>query len=137
MVKKLFFKSVLVFSLCIPFAANAGNPLTITNNTKLDSTCIINGTVCSNALGDIGITHPGKTNTIPATTVGLACWGHNDDCVADVYMTNNCTGPKIGTVHLNTSSGIQSASVDDSNYRIDYQKDDFFVILSGGPSIGR
>ncbi|MBV9575565.1 MAG: hypothetical protein JO149_02955, partial [Gammaproteobacteria bacterium] len=111
--RKKFFSNVLVISISsLPFLADAGNyastDLTIVNNTKNYSTSVINNGPCSTILGDIGVTKPNSTSIVPSDEVKFACTLNESNCAADVYMTNNCSGPKIATVIFDTDAGIKS-----------------------------
>lgn len=120
----------LITLLSIPMISFAD--LTITNNTNLDSTSIINRGLCSATLPTGGVTKAHTTNVISSFNLGLACVRDQRNCKADVYMTNNCTGPIIATVILDTKTGIKSVEMKDENYTITADK--FKVVLSGGPA---
>lgn len=111
------------------------NDLHLMNNTNRDSTCFINDKMCSNKLGEGGITRAHKPNTISDLTVKIACTGHQSNCKADVYMTDNCSGEKIATVILDTSKGIQSVTMNTTEYQI--SGSGFNISLDGGPALLR
>jgi hypothetical protein len=109
--KKIKWMTALAI-LSTPLLAQAGD-LSITNNTDLPSTSIINGGLCSNILpGGAGITQPHSTNVVPQAIMNAACWVNRDNCTADIYLTDNCTGDKEGRVVISTTSGIKSITVD-------------------------
>lgn len=120
----------LIVLLSIPMISFAD--LSITNNTNLDSTSIINRGLCSATLPTGGVTKAHTTNKISSFNLGLACVRDARNCRADVYMTNNCTGGVIATVILDTKTGIKSVEMKDNSYTITYQP--WVVTLSGGPA---
>lgn len=132
-IQKIICTSLLAISMS-SMSVLAFAELTIKNNTKKDSTSIINGK-CSTALPDgKGVTKAGETRTIDNITIGIACWGHLNDCTADVYMTPNCDSnhaTKIATVVFHTKKGIQSVTEYDHEYQITYSP--FSLQLNGGP----
>lgn len=108
-VKTLLISSLSMIALQMPLVALAD--LTIVNHTRNDSTSIINGGLCSSALGEGGISRAGKPPlVVPDSLVRLACTGKLSDCVADVYMTSNCTGQKVGTVLFDIKTGTKSVT---------------------------
>jgi hypothetical protein len=73
MLRKITLFSSLLLSaslLAMPMTANAD--LTIVNNTDSDSTCIVNDGMCSNELGDQGITHAHTSNLILDINQGIS-----------------------------------------------------------------
>ena len=133
--KKSLCKTVLAVMVCLSPLTVSANALTITNNTKLDSTCIINDGVCSTILGEGGITRAGHTNVIAESKMKLACIFHLSNCKADVYMTDNCTGPKVATVMMDLSTGIKSIDIFDNRYQANFSG--FTVSVSGGPQLNK
>jgi len=100
-------------STTLSFAA----PLLIINNTDKSSTSTLNHGKCSSALPfGYGVTPPHSRKEIPEMILGMACIGHSSDCTADIYMTLDCSGPKVGTVVLNTTTGIVSVTNENPNY---------------------
>lgn len=135
------FKKISIICLIaigsLPLLANAGifsasSNLTIVNNTNRDSTSRINGGPCSTFLGAVGITHAHSVNVVPARTVGLACIANRANCTANVYMTSNCSGPVVGTVILDISSGIKSIALYDKTYSV--SGSGFGITIGGGPA---
>lgn len=108
--------------------------LTIHNDTDAWSTSVTNKGSCSTILDKMGYkgeTAPRTTNKIPAAAIFVACNIHIHDCAADVYMTNNCTGPIIATAVFDTSKGIQSITAkDNSKYILTASKNSFEITLS-------
>jgi hypothetical protein len=134
-IKKIVFTSLIAMSMStVSMFAHAG--LVITNNTKQDSTSSIFGT-CSTALPG-GIVKAGEQNhKVDDITIGLACWGHESNCVADVYMTADCEksgASKIATVVFDTSKGVRSVTMNSSQYTITAPIGGFFFQVDGGPS---
>lgn len=131
-IQKKYLASLLIIgTINLPLSTYAGN-LIVSNNTNQDSTSIINHGACSNTLpGGIGITHAHQTNSVPETILKLACLTNTTNCQADVYMTSNCTGPAIGTVTLNVSTGITGVyNIPGSGYVIN--GGGFNIQVSGG-----
>jgi hypothetical protein len=101
-------KIILISSLILSTTAHAD--LTIVNNTDFDSTCVVNDGMCSNELGDSGITHAHTSNLIEQIQLYIACGISTSNCKADVYMTPDCSGPVVGTVILDLNDGISQVT---------------------------
>jgi hypothetical protein len=115
-VKKKLMTGMLMLGASLPLMANAG--LTITNNTDFDSTSIINNApICSSSMTG-GVTPAHSVNNVPDKTVWWACITNTTNCTADVYLTNNCTGPKIATVTFDVKTGIKSVVMHTSDHQI-------------------
>jgi len=121
------FKSKLISVLaaisagCLPLAAQA-SALTVVNNTDHDSTTVTNGFMCSSKLpGGNGITRAHTTNVISENTINIACLRNKENCKADVYMSNNCSGPIVATVIFSTKSGIKDVAMKSNTYHITAQ----------------
>ena len=106
--------------------------VTIVNNTNRDSTSIINNGSCSTVLGSSGITRAHTTNVVPEMKMKLACIRNSKNCIADVYMTDNCTGNKIATAVFDVSTGMKSITIIDPQYNI--TASGFTVVIDGGPA---
>lgn len=105
MTRKLASLLITASLITAPMLANAD--LIISNRTNFDSTSTINHLGCSSKLiKGYGITKAHTQNRIPQISVNYACYFHPNDCVADVYMNDSCTGQKVATVVLSSSSGI-------------------------------
>lgn len=123
MIKKL--ASVLIAtSLITPMLANAD--LVINNRTDTNSTSIIAPYGCSaQFLKGYGITKANSQNRIPQFTIEkIACYWHPNDCAADVYMNDSCSGQKIATVTLSTTRGV---------YKVDMTPGSKYKITSENP----
>jgi len=134
-IQKIVTTTLLAAGLCSASTfAFAG--LVLVNNTNLDSTSYIHGTIniCSSALpGGVGVTKAHSTNDkITDATVRLACGRHTTDCAADVYMTTNCSGNKIATAVLDVKTGVKSVTMHSTEYKI--TASGFHIQLDGGPS---
>jgi hypothetical protein len=92
--------------IALPITARAD--LTIVNNTDYDSTSVVNGGACSTILGQAGITKAHSSNTLDYILMRIACGMHPSDCVAEVYMTDNCSGPVVATVTMDIDNGISN-----------------------------
>ncbi|TAK71545.1 MAG: hypothetical protein EPO11_11200 [Gammaproteobacteria bacterium] len=133
MFKKILMASMLTAGVSIPLMAQAVSDLSLLNCTNKPSTVVTNNGGCSDTLPDgKGVTppnpyYPSCSGTpawvVPASDVNTACkTSKNNTCVADVYMTNNCSksGSKIAQIDLDLSSGkITVVSIYDNNYHID------------------
>lgn len=125
---KTLTSALAILACSLSFTAHA--KLVVTNKTQFDSTT--KTFLCSTALGEAGVTHPGQTNTLTDAQVKSACLFSQQNCVADVFLTNNCSGPSIATVTMDIKSGIKSVEMKDNNYQIDYSNNgdyDFSVTL--------
>lgn len=101
-----------------PLTANAGD-LIVNNHTDYDSTSIINNGSCSTILGEMGISRKHTDhNVVPDSKVRFACFLNKKNCKADVYMSANCTGPKIATVLFDVDTGIKSIQMLDPKFQI-------------------
>jgi hypothetical protein len=78
----------------------------VTNNTDLNSTGIINGGFCSSNFGEQGIIKAHSSITIYKSQLQLACGTNTQACTTDLYMSNDCSGPKVGTITLNIDEGV-------------------------------
>lgn len=114
--------SINAMAFCSP-----GKPLlTITNNTTSNATSTLNNALCSTTIGDIGITKPQSQSTLNECQVIAACIMNESDCTAAVHMSNNCSGPVVGVVHLHANasdpqqSTISQVTMVDSHYNISY-----------------
>jgi hypothetical protein len=86
--------------------ANA-NDLIINNRTDLDSASVINHGLCSDRLGEVGITRAHTENhVVPSSIIKIACTFGKHPCRADVYMSANCAAPKIATILFDIDTGI-------------------------------
>ena len=129
-VKKTIATTVLICATAFPLIGYA--ELVIHNETNQFSTSIINHGSCStDILGDDGVTPPNTTKTIPDWQINIACYPDYENCIADVYMTNNCSGKLITTVTFSATTGIKNATKPVDGYDIKYSG--FSVTLSGGP----
>lgn len=130
--KKTFLSSLLMVGLSLPLFAQA-NDLTITNNTDQDSTSRINQGMCSkDILGPNGITYKHSTRVIKNVQIKVACMAKPEDCKADVYMTNNCTGNVITTISYSVTKGILGHTPVLDGYELTIDNA-FKVTLNGGP----
>lgn len=136
------YKKILLLSFAsLGFNINAyastlsDNDLTTINCTKFPSTTITNKGVCSDILGDVGVTPPDcKPHIVEASKVKFACFANKHNCSADVYMTNHCNKggeSKIATVKFDIDTGIKSIVMDDPSYSI--TGEGFRVSINGGP----
>lgn len=119
--KKFVKLSALLGALVLPAGAFADS-LTIVNNTDFYITSTVNGSICSATMpGGYGITPPHSTKSIPSLAVIAACGlSHQHDCKADIHLSNDCSGPAVGSAIFDTSKGILQAGANDAKYRITY-----------------
>lgn len=124
MFKKTLLGSLLVFGLSsLSFAT-----LTIKNETKFDSTAVINKGMCSKWLSG-GVTKAGTTNVIADWVLNLACRKDKENCHADVYMTNDCSGPIVGTAEFSLTKGVRDINVIDKAHFDVTKQGPFFIVL--------
>lgn len=132
----MFFRKILSAGLFVgisslPLFAYGANALTIKNNTGQDSTAVINNGGCSaNLMGEAGITRAHQERTIESFYVWYACYANPHNCKADVYMTSDCSGPRIATVLFDTDTGIKNISMLSNNYA--FIGNGFRVEINGG-----
>ncbi len=111
-IKKLFLLTAL-----LPLSSYAAD-LTVTNNTDVNATGIINGGFCSSSFGDQGIIKAHNSITIYKQQLELACGLNTIRCTTDLYMSNDCSGPKVGTIVLSVESGVISAESTSESYKV-------------------
>lgn len=121
--------------LSMPIINYATVDAIVQNNTNLFLTAKFNYTTCSTIFGFNGIARPHSLNIMPISLFINACMVNPTNCRADIYTTNNCSGPVIGTVFINTNYGIQSALIYNNDFSILIQPTKF--ILSGGPTVAK
>lgn len=128
---KILIITLSVFIGSMPIFAHAGS-LTVVNNTNRDSTTVTNDFQCSDHLpGGKGVTKAHSTNVIPENTVNIACIKNKENCKADVYMSDNCSGTKVATVIFSTKTGIKGSPVIyDNAYQI--SGSGFYIQMDGG-----
>src|SRR3989338_7449629 len=95
-------KCILGLCLSVGLLPLAHAGLNITNNTDKPSTAVINNGPCSTFLGEHGTTQPHTTNHVPDLVIKFACLKHVSDCVANLYMSNNCSGSVVATIIFHT-----------------------------------
>ncbi|EKD71941.1 MAG: hypothetical protein ACD_46C00053G0001 [uncultured bacterium] len=122
LIKKIIFTSMFATMIAAPAWAQevaafaTTNDLVVVNNTDEDSTAVINNGACSSKLPNgVGVSHRRTTNHIPGNIVDIACLANRTRCTADVYMTNNCSGPIVAKVIFDTKKGIQDVQPSDQN----------------------
>lgn len=100
------FIATSLFALSLSSVNSYAADLTIYNATDYDSTSNVEHSSCSTRMGDGGITHKHNHNVVPGRLLRVTCGWHTEDCTADVYMTNNCSGPVVSRVTLSLTRGI-------------------------------
>ena len=101
-----FSSSVLAATLACCFSVSAYADATVRNNTDTVATAYVSGS-CSSMAGDEGIMKPHSSVVVPQWVLGFFC---GFGCDAQVYMSNNCSGPKIATIHADSISGITNVN---------------------------
>jgi hypothetical protein len=133
-VKKILLTGIATIGLSFSFLAHA--ELTVSNQTNQPSTSRINDGYCStDILGADGITPPHTSKPIEDWKIDLACMGNYENCKADIYMTNNCTGPAISTVIFSKTSGIKYVSPPVAGYAITWSP--FAITITGGAVLSK
>lgn len=126
-------------TLSLPLSAQAD--LIIDNQTFFPSTCKINNqkgnAQCSNTIPIYGVTQAHSKNTIPQGIIWGGCLANLHDCTAEVYMTDNCTGPIVATAVFDINSGIKSlVNTAGSNFVLSDRRPQnaFYIDIMGGPA---
>jgi hypothetical protein len=135
-VKKNLFACLLIAGVSLPFSVQAGD-LIIHNFTKHNSTTKTNKGYCSTEiLGSVaGTTKAGETKPISEMQLKFACIGHLEDCVADVYMADNCGGDIISTVNFSVTTGIKGYTKPKYGYMVTVAPNNKFdITITGGPA---
>jgi len=128
--------SIAVAALSIATTAVYANTtgkydITIANNSNAAATAFAGNSPCSNAAGKKGIIQPHSQVTVPGFAIGMYCTA---DCVAKVYMSENCTGKSIASVVVNIKEGIKSIqNTDDSESPYRVVGGGTYVSIEGGP----
>jgi hypothetical protein len=102
-IKKLgMIVAAMSISLLLPAMASADN-FKIVNSTSNELSFGINHT-CSSEFGSI----PAHSNkTIPEANFYAACKQSPHNCVAKVYVDDNCSGKHVATVVFDTDGGLK------------------------------
>lgn len=125
-IKKLLTAAVCIGSLAGSVAFAGG--LTIDNRTDYFSTAVINNGACSNKLPfGKGITNPHSVNDINEYLVKFACMSDTHNCKADIYMTNDCSGPVVANATFDVDQGITDFQLQDN--RFDVKINGYSVII--------
>lgn len=130
--KNNILKKLFIISIAFPTTLLA-SPLTIVNNTNHDSTSIINGGACSSSLGPNGVTRKHSVNIVPDIILKTACLMSPNNCRADIYMTDNCSGPKIASAVFSVNTGIISITNPTGGYGV-IKNGPFNITMTGGPA---
>ncbi len=115
--KKNIVTGLLTIGVSMASIHGYAQALTIVNNTDQDSTSVINGGLCSTVFGSDGVTKAHSTNVVSDKLIALACVLNSSNCKADIYMTNNCSGPVIASAVFDTKTGMKSIDVTSDMYR--------------------
>ena len=125
--------------LSLPLVAKAD--LTVDNQTFFPSTSKINNqnghAQCSSAIPIYGVTKPQSKNVIPQGIIWSACIANLHACTAEVYMTNDCTGPVIATAVFDISTGIKSINNlygPEGFMLANPPRGPFYIDIMGGPA---
>lgn len=145
--KKTIAISIAFIAIGLSLNAEASGPsLRIVNNTNNASTIkvkMIDGSnevlVCSNQFGALpndGVLPPHSYTDLTNVDISLACTLSNPNaCPLDIYLTKDCTGPVIGKIILNVTTGIQQFSTTQegmsSGYSINLVNPFYLEINSG------
>lgn len=89
------------FIALLPLSSYAVD-ITISNLTSSVGTGKISG-ICSNILGPSGVIHPGQSLVVPQIVFDLYCM---NQCTADLYLSDNCSGERIASANIDESKGI-------------------------------
>jgi hypothetical protein len=108
---------LILLSALLPLTSYASD-ITFTNNTNLNSTSIINESFCTNTFGDQGIIKAHSSVTIYQSQLALACGSSTVGCTADIYLSNNCTGPKIGSIMISVDDGVNHVETSSDSYKV-------------------
>ena len=129
----MLFSSLLFVSFYSSSIITFASDIQIYNDTNFFATSRINGGKCSNEppLGNDGVTQPcQKPHIVSEKLLNLVCWKNKTPCTADVYLTNNCTGPVIATVLVNLKENTLNIPWHDDRYVITH--DGFKINFSDG-----
>lgn len=131
--KRLLTTLALISTSTIPLLAQAGHfctptDLKIINNTPFVSTAkviVANGNpkagegMCTSVFNENGRTNPHDYSCYNQQLIQVLCM-NMPNCIADVYLNNNCISPRIARVDFNTKTGVNAGSIQllDKNYEI-------------------
>ncbi len=123
-----------VFSLPLTAQAN----LTIENQTAFPSTCKINNqhgdAQCSSTIPTYGVTQAHTINSIPHGIIWGGCLANLHNCTAEVYMTDNCTGPIVATAVFDITTGIKNIASTPEGGQLGYTfeaMNPFYIKITG------
>ena len=119
--KQLLTNSMVVIGLsCFSSLAFAKPPaaLIIYNNTNEASTCRTHMGCSTDLMGAEGVTPAHSLKEFSDAKIRIACKDRLENCVAEVYMTNNCTGPVVASATFALKSGLKGdvVQVPGTNY---------------------
>lgn len=101
---KTVLKSLLAINLaCCAFASHAD--IKVTNHTGYYGTAKTNFTPCS-SISPKGVMQPYGTLEVSQSVLNSFC--KVIDCKVDLYISKNCSGPKVAVVTISAKSGIKS-----------------------------
>lgn len=127
-IKKTAQIAASIIIAALPFTASAAG-LTIDNQTDFDSTSVLNNGACSTILGSDGITKAHTRKTVSESKIRLACIGHWSNCKAEVYMSNNCTGPVVATAYFDTKTGLKKETIQNHSDKFVIDGEGFTAII--------
>lgn len=135
--RKTVLVSLLGLGLCLPVIASAST-LVIDNHSTRDSTLkVTNGTntACSSKLLTNGVTKANNGHTeVSEGNMNMLCGANKDNCLADIYMTNDCSGPVIAKAKFSTTRGIQDLKEQgDTPFTFTFTTGGFYMLIEGGP----
>lgn len=111
LLKKKLAVSLVITGMSFPLLAQAMPDLYVDNYTDQFSTTKMNHKLCSTLMGEK--TQPNEKNhPIKANSIISGCIGNQKDCIAEVFMTNNCgnSSQSIAIAHINTITGTMTVS---------------------------
>lgn len=137
MKNKRFFANSLAFIglACLSGVVSAGT-LTIFNHTNEYSTTFVLGNGCSKDIlkNGRGVTPPQSSpdapgkQTVPEGQLRIACRTQSPShCVAQVFMTPDCSGPVVATAIIDIVNGVQDITPEPTNGTYRFEKDGFVV----------
>ena len=103
----------------------------IDNQTNEPSTMRMYGRCTSDLLrGGVGVTPAHTRKPFSEPKIRIACVGHHDDCAADVFMSDNCSGPVVASGHFGIKSGILGFSeTEGHNYSVNAPNGSYEVTI--------
>ncbi len=130
----MFYRSIAIAAFfAFPLLSFAGYGFYVANDTTYDGSYKA-GTKCSTTeFGVAGLATKKSLSGINDTLTATLCGDAKTNCVMDVYMTKDCSGPTIATVTFDQDKGIVNLDIKKGTGFVVNKQSDRTVYVGGGP----